>query len=108
MAKWSFLTTHGRALVCIARNPEVRLADIASELSISERRAHAIVSELSAAGYVVKRKAGRRNRYELQGHLPVPEFAQRDQGIGAVLELLASPGERRRFARRSGDRAIPA
>jgi hypothetical protein len=108
MANWSFLTNHGRALVCIARNPEVRLAEIASDLSISERRAHAIVSELRATGYLVIRKAGRRNRYEIQGQLPLPEFMGRDQGIGAVLGLLAAPGERRRFSRRAGDKAIPA
>jgi len=108
MTQWSFLTTHGRALVSIARNPEARLAEIAAELSISERRAHAIVSDLSAAGYLVKRKTGRRNRYEIQGQLPIPELVVRQQGIGPVLELLAAPGERRRYARRAGDRAIPA
>jgi hypothetical protein len=108
MVKWNFLTNHGRALVCIARNPEVRLAEIASDLSISERHAHTIVSELSATGYVLVRKAGRRNRYEIQGHLPLPEFMDRDQGIGAVLGLLSAPGDRRRFVRRSGDKAVPA
>ena len=72
-------------------------------LAISERRTYAIVTDLTDAGYLVKRKEGRRNRYEIQTHLPLPEFTGRDQAIGAVLDLLAAPQERRRFSRRSGD-----
>jgi hypothetical protein len=100
---WSFLTNHGRTLLCIARDPEVRLSEIAVKLAISERRTYAIVTELTDAGYLLKSKAGRRNRYEIQTHLPLPEFTGRDQAIGAVLDLLAAPEERRRFNRRSGD-----
>jgi hypothetical protein len=103
VAPWSFLTNHGRALLCIACDPEVRLREIATTLTISERRAYAIVTDLTDAGYVVKSKEGRRNRYEVQTHLPLPEFTGRDQAIGAVLDLLAAPEERRRFSRRSGD-----
>jgi hypothetical protein len=100
---WSFLTNHGRTLLCIARDPEVRLREIANNLAISERRTYAIVTELTDAGYLVKRKHGRRNRYEIQTHLPLPESSGRDQAIGAVLELLAAPEERRRFRRRADD-----
>jgi hypothetical protein len=103
VTRWNFLTNHGRALLCIARDPEVRLREIAMTLAISERRTYAIVTELTDAGYLVKSKEGRRNRYEIQTHLPLPEFTGRDQAIGAVLDLLAAPQERRRFSRRSGD-----
>ncbi len=103
VANWSFLTNHGRALLCISRDPEVRLREIAMNLAISERRTYAIVTDLTDAGYVVKNKEGRRNRYQVQTHLPLPEFTGRDQAIGAVLDLLAAPSERRRFTRRAGD-----
>lgn len=103
MTNWTFLTNHGRALLCIARDPEVRLREIATNLDISERRAYAIVSDLTVGGYVVKNKTGRRNRYEIQSQLPLPEFSGRDQAIGVVLDLLAAPRERRRFARRADD-----
>jgi len=103
VTNWNFLTNHGRALLCIARDPEVRLREIATTLAISERRTYAIVTELTDAGYLVKNKEGRRNRYVIQTHLPLPEFTGRDQAIGAVLALLAAPEERRRFARRAGD-----
>ena len=69
MAEWSFLTNHARALVCIARDPGVRLREIAAVLGVTERRAFGIVTDLTKAGYVVKEKDGRRNRYHIQHHL---------------------------------------
>jgi hypothetical protein len=86
---WNFLTNHGRALLCIADNPEIRVRDIADNLGITERRAHGIVTDLTVAGYLVKIKEGRRNRYEIQTHLPIPEPTARERAIGDVLDLLA-------------------
>ena len=60
MAEWSFLTNHARVLVCIAHDPGVRLRDIAKTLGITERSAYSIVTDLTASGYVVKLKDGRR------------------------------------------------
>jgi hypothetical protein len=96
MTTCNFLTNHGRALLCIAHDPNVRMRDIASSLGITERRAHGIVTDLTEAGYLIKTKDGRRNRYEIQSHLPIPEPTARERAIGEVLELLASrvvPGE---------------
>src|SRR5204863_6510363 len=85
---WGFLTNHGRALLCIANDPGVRLRDIADELGITERSAYAIVNDLAGAGYVVKEREGRRNRYIVQHHLPLPETTVRERTIGEVLDLL--------------------
>lgn len=89
MASWGFLTNHAQVLLCIARDPGVRLRDIAASLGITERSAYGIVTDLTAAGYVVKQKDGRRNRYQIQAHLPLPEAASRGRTIGEVLDLLA-------------------
>jgi DNA-binding transcriptional ArsR family regulator len=88
MVEWSFLTNHARALVCIAHDPGVRLRDIAAALGITERTAFGIVTDLTEAGYVVKDKDGRRNRYRIQDHLPLPEAVGRERTIGEVLRLL--------------------
>jgi DNA-binding IclR family transcriptional regulator len=88
VADWSFLTNHGRVLVCIAQDPGVRLRDIAMALGITERTAYGIVTELTAAGYVVKDKNGRRNRYEVQAHLPMPESISTERTIGELLAVL--------------------
>lgn len=88
MAHWSFLTNHGRALLCIAQNSEIRLREIAAELGITERHAYAIVTDLADAGYIVKLREGRRNRYQIQSHLALPELPDREQAIGDVLDIL--------------------
>ena len=92
MANWSFLTNHARVLLCIAHDPGVRLRDIAASVGVTERTAYGIVTDLTDAGYVVKRKDGRRNRYQIQTHLPLPEPASREPAIGEVLALLAGTG----------------
>ncbi len=104
MSNWSFLTNHGRALLCIARDPEVRLRDIAADLGITERHAYAIVTDLAEAGYIVKVKEGRRNRYEVQAHLVVPGLADREQAIGEVLDILAGRARARTQKRRGAPR----
>jgi DNA-binding MarR family transcriptional regulator len=71
MERWSFLTNQYRALLCIAHDPGMRLRDIAAALGVTERSAYGIVTDLAGAGYVVKEKEGRRNRYQIQAHLPL-------------------------------------
>src|SRR5213082_214113 len=89
MEGWSFLTKHGRVLLCIARDPGVRLRDIAARVGITERSAYGIISDLAAAGYAAKQKDGRRNRYQIHAHLPLHEPASQQLTIGEVLALLA-------------------
>jgi hypothetical protein len=88
VSNWGFLTNHALVLLCIARDPGARLRDIAASVGITERSAFAIVSDLAAAGYIVKEKGGRRNRYRVEAHLPVPESADRQLAIGDLLALL--------------------
>ena len=89
MAEWSFLTNHARVLLCIAHDPGVRLRDIAARTGVTERTAYGIVTDLTEAGYVVKHRDGRRNRYQIQAHLPLPEPDSRERTIGEILALLA-------------------
>jgi MarR family len=88
VADWGFLTNHARVLVCIAHDPGVRLRDIAARLGITERSAHGIITDLAEVGYVVKQKDGRRNRYRIQAHLPLPEPGTREPAVGEVLAVL--------------------
>lgn len=91
---WNFLSNHARALLCIAHDPGVRLRDIGTALDITERRAYGIVADLADAGYVLKEKDGRRNRYQIQDHLPLRETVSRQRTIGELLDLLVD-SERR-------------
>jgi DNA-binding IclR family transcriptional regulator len=93
VADWSFLTNHARVLLCIAHDPGVRLRDIAARTGVTERTAYGIVTDLTEAGYVVKHKDGRRNRYQIQAHLPLPETGSRERTIGEILALLTGDGD---------------
>jgi DNA-binding IclR family transcriptional regulator len=96
MAEWSFLTNHARVLVCIAHDRGMRLRDIAATLGITERSAYGIVTDLTEGGYVVKEKDGRRNRYQIQAHLPLREALTQERTIGEVLDVLVATNTRRR------------
>ena len=91
MANWTFLTPHGRVLLLVAHDPGVRLRDIAASLDITERSAFGIITDLTGAGYISKRKDGRRNHYQIQVHQPLPEPTSRERTVGEVLALLAGP-----------------
>jgi hypothetical protein len=59
---------------------------------MTERSAFGIVTDLVEAGYVVKEKDGRRNRYHIQAHLPLPDPAGRERTVGEILALLVGTG----------------
>jgi DNA-binding MarR family transcriptional regulator len=99
MGEWSFLTNHARALLFIAHDPDARLRDLAGALDVTERTAYGIVADLTEAGYVVKEKDGRRNRYHIQEHLPLRDSISRQRTIGEVLDLLVH-AERRKGSQR--------
>ena len=84
---WSFLTNHARVLVCIAHDPGVRLREVGEVVGITERAAHRIVGELVEAGYVTRRRVGRRNRYTVRANLPVPDPLAREGRVGDLLAI---------------------
>jgi DNA-binding transcriptional regulator PaaX len=95
MGSWSFLTNHARVLLCIAHDPGVRVRDLAAMVGVTERSAHAVVTDLVDAGYVVKVKAGRRNRYRIQEHLPLRDPITQERTIGEMLALLVGVNSHR-------------
>jgi hypothetical protein len=96
VGQWSFFTNHARVLICISRDPGIRLRDLAVVLDVTERSAYGIVTDLVEGGYVVKDKDGRRNRYQVEAQLPLPESVGRERTIGEVLGLLIDADARRR------------
>ena len=91
---WSFLTNHAQVLLCIAHDPGIRLREIGEAIGITERAAHRIVVELAGAGYISRRRNGRRNHYTIQSHLPLPDPLAREQKIGDLLAILTGQRDR--------------
>jgi hypothetical protein len=88
MGSWSLESNHGRVLLYLADDPRMRMQDMAARLHITERSAHGIVTDLTAAGYISKHKDDRRNRYQIVAHQPLPEPITREKIFREVLALL--------------------
>lgn len=86
--RWTFLTSHARALVCIAEDPQVRLREIAQRVGITERAAQSVVNDLVDAGYVTRKRLGRRNRYEIDASLPLRHAHDRRLEVRILLTAL--------------------
>jgi hypothetical protein len=88
-----FLTNHGNALLIIARDPRIRIREIAALLDIPERAAQRIVSDLTKTGYIDSTRQGRRNVYSVKSDRPFNLPFQRDVDITALLGMLSHIGD---------------
>ncbi len=88
MAEWTFFTNHAHVLLCIARQPDVRVRDLAVLVGITERAAQRIVADLVAAGYLERSRDGRRNRYRVRADLPLRHPVEQPHRVGEVLAVL--------------------
>ena len=85
---WRFLSNHTQVLLAIARNPDLRMREIAAQVGITERAAQRIVKDLTEAEYLKSSRVGRRNHYSVNGSVKMRHPAQENQHIGELLELL--------------------
>lgn len=90
--KWTFLSNHSHVLICLARNPDVRLRDIAHSVGITERATNRIVTELEAAGYITREKIGRRNRYSIAADKNLRHPLEAHHSIRRILALAKGHG----------------
>lgn len=88
MEGWTFLTNHGHVLLCIARDPGIRMKDVAVLVGITERAAQRIVADLADEGYVTREKVGRRNRYEVNMHVPLRHPLSSHADIGKLIRAI--------------------
>jgi hypothetical protein len=90
---WRFVTSHTNVLLCIARNPEIRIRDVADLVGITERAAQRIIADLVEAGYVERKRVGRRNHYVVKTDLRMRHPLQQTLEVGELLDLLLGPTE---------------
>ena len=92
MGDWTFFSNHGHVLVCLARDSEARLRDVAMQVGITERAVQKIVRDLQDAGYLEISKHGRRNRYRINNRKAMRHSLQAGVTIGQLLTLLNRQG----------------
>ncbi|MGW3939395.1 MarR family transcriptional regulator [Streptomyces phaeochromogenes] len=84
---WTFLTSHARVLMAIARDPTARLRTLAATCQITERAVQAIVADLEQAGYLHRQRAGRRTQYALSLDQPFRHPAEDGLVVRDLVEL---------------------
>ncbi|MCE2855752.1 MAG: winged helix-turn-helix transcriptional regulator [Ilumatobacteraceae bacterium] len=87
-ADWNFLSNHAHVLVCLARDPEARLRDIAIDVGITERRVSSIVTDLEAEGVVKISRVGRRNSYSINRRARLRHPLESHQTVGDLLRAI--------------------
>jgi hypothetical protein len=85
---WTFLTNHSHVLICLARDPQLRLRDLAEQVGITERAVQGIVKDLEVAGCLTRHREGRRNRYEIVADRPMRHRVERQHLVGDLLDAM--------------------
>jgi DNA-binding MarR family transcriptional regulator len=88
--QWTLLTNHGRVLLIIAGDPDVRLRDVATSVGITERSVQMIVADLEGAGYITRERRGRRNHYAVHPDKNFRHPHEADHSIGELLDLFGN------------------
>jgi len=91
MGDWTFFSNYGHVLVCLSRNNEARLRDVAFEVGITERAVQKIVRDMQDAGFITVSKQGRCNRYRLNKRKSLRHGLESHCNIGKLLALVTRP-----------------
>ena len=84
---WTFLSNHGHVLICLAKDPDSRLRDLAALVGITERAVQSIISDLEQSGAITRTRQGRRNRYEVHDDVPLRHPVEAPSTIADLLVL---------------------
>jgi MarR family len=87
-ARWTFVTNHFLVLASIARDPDLRVRDIAARVGITERATQAILGDLASEGYVDRIRIGRRNRYKVRRGAGFRDPITSGTTVGEVLDVV--------------------
>jgi predicted transcriptional regulator len=91
--RWTFLTNHAHVLLCLTRQPEARVREVAEQVGITERMVQLVLKDLQEAGYLHRYRVGRRNAYEVVGG-PLRHPLEQDTQVQELLAVLARRDEK--------------
>lgn len=89
-SSWTFLTNHAHVVICLSRDPDLRIRDLAADLRITERAVQRIVSELVAEGYLEVVKEGRRNHYRVRSDRTLRHPVEEGTTLGALVSAVST------------------
>lgn len=86
--RWTFLSNHAHVLLLLAKDPDIRLRDVATKVGITERAVQRIVADLEEGSYIERERTGRRNRYKVHPELPLRHPVEAHRRIGSLIALV--------------------
>ena len=86
--EWTFFTNHAHVMVCLARNPDQPLREVALAVGITERAVQRIIGDLESAGYLIRSREGRCNRYEMHPEIRLRHPLEEHCTIGDLLQVV--------------------
>ncbi len=93
-AFWTFLTNHSHVLLCLARDPGVRMRDVAQIIGITERAVQRIVADLEKTGYISRIRCGRRNYYEIREDMHLRHPIEMHEKVRSLIAFVCGPNKR--------------
>ncbi|MFM9170844.1 MAG: helix-turn-helix transcriptional regulator [Phycisphaerales bacterium] len=85
---WTFLSNHAHVLLVLAKEPEIRLRDVAERVGITERAVQRIVADLEQGRYIERVRTGRRNRYTVHPEMPLRHPIEAHRKIASLIHLV--------------------
>jgi DNA-binding MarR family transcriptional regulator len=87
---FTFLTNHSHVLICLQKDPMIRMREVALRVGITERAVQRIIRELEAAGIVERYRDGRRNRYQINAHHPLRHPVECHRSVEELLTFVVA------------------
>jgi DNA-binding transcriptional ArsR family regulator len=94
--EWTFVTNYALVLSLLAKQPRITARELATAIGITERTVRKIIADLDAAGYISKKKQGRRIRYRINPDLSLRHDVHQEIAVGDFLEALGWKRRRKR------------
>ena len=86
-AGWTFLSNHAHVMIVLAKDPELRMREVAVQVGITERAVQRIIAELVESGYLEAIRDGRRNHYRIHAQLRLRHPVEAHRTVANLVEL---------------------
>lgn len=87
---FTFLTNHSHVLICLHKDPMMRMRDVALQVGITERAVQRIIRELEMVGIVERYRDGRRNRYRINANHPLRHPVESHRSVQELLQFVVA------------------
>lgn len=91
--QWTFLNNHAHVLLCLARNPEIVMREVAQSVGITERATQKIVKDLVESQVLVRSRVGRCNCYRINLDHPLRHPLENQHTVGELLAMFLTEDE---------------